>query len=125
MSAMTALMPLVLAQAAPTAASIMLENHALEMPQSLWYAASHASGVWYCDRSLKGPQARRFDSLYGDRTLKLAAAMQERVGLGWAADDIIVSTCTRETRSQRAKALRDFGKQLTEWEAEYLPLKER
>lgn len=93
----------------------------METPKHLWYAASRASGVWYCDRSLKGPQARRFEQRYGKRVLRLATAMRQREGLGWEPDDIIVSVCDRETRAQRAKALVDFETQLSAWEAQYLP----
>jgi hypothetical protein len=90
------------------------------MPQSLFYMASKASGFWYCDRSLKRPQARLFDKRYGIRVIRLAAAIKEKEGLGWRADDIMISTCSRQTSAQRKEALRVFDGQLQALEKRYL-----
>ncbi len=120
MAATLATVALLLAQAPSISASELIEEHAREMPQSLFYAASEASGFWYCDRRLKKPQARRFDRIYGVRVLRLAAAIEQQEGLGWAPDDIIVTVCSRPTSQQRARSLREFDRELLALEAQYV-----
>lgn len=102
-------------------ASQMIEEHSAEIPQSLFYAASRASGYWLCDKRLKGSQARIFDNRYGTRFTRLAAAIELKDGLGWQPGDIIISICRRQTRAQRAKSLQDFGRHLDGLERVYLP----
>jgi hypothetical protein len=111
--------PSVFAQASTSIADA-IRRHPQDMPKDLFYAASLASGFWYCDRDLQNRQAHFFDRRYGARVMRLAAIIEHREGLGWSERDVIVTVCSRRTESQRVKDFRDFGTQLTVLEKRYL-----
>jgi hypothetical protein len=106
-------------QTAPALQAEQLLQQAGTMPKDLFYLAQRPSGTMFCDNRIQRQQGARFDKRYGPRLNRLAKIVVARDGLGWTANEIVVTPCYTITRRQAATMLNDFERDLRAFELRY------
>ena len=92
---------------------------ASQVPKDLFYLAAIPSGAMFCDDALKRRQTKAFDKRFGKRFNRLIDVVRVRKGLGWSADDVIVTPCYVPSPAEARKMLDDFDRELSAYEIRF------
>ncbi|VWX54605.1 hypothetical protein [Novosphingobium sp. 9U] len=90
-----------------------------QVPKDLFYLAAAPSGTMFCDKAQKRRQTAAFDRRFGKRFNKLVSVVRMRDGLGWSAEDVMVTPCYVPTPQRAAQLLDEFEGQLRAFEERF------